>query len=94
MGVGAMKDENLKLMDLRSSYYIGNVLMNTQTNFFCYEQQIKREVKRIHTSGCLWNERLKPKTDGFIYNEQQIKREVQRIRVNGCRCHETLKSEN
>ena len=29
-----------------------------------YEQQIKWELKRIHTSGCRWNERLKPKTDG------------------------------
>ena len=30
---------------------------------FYYEQQIKREVKRIHISGCRWNERLKVNTD-------------------------------
>ena len=29
-----------------------------------YEQQINREVKRIHISGCRYNERLKAKTDG------------------------------
>ena len=31
---------------------------------FYYEQQIKWEIKRIHTSGCRCNERLKVKTDG------------------------------
>ena len=29
-----------------------------------YERKIKRELKRIHMSGCRYNERLKPKTDG------------------------------
>ena len=29
-----------------------------------YEQQIKREVQKIHISGCQYNERLKSKTDG------------------------------
>ena len=29
-----------------------------------YEQQIKRELKRKHISGCRFNERLKAKTDG------------------------------
>ena len=31
---------------------------------FYYEQQINRELKRIHISRCRWNERLKTKTDG------------------------------
>ena len=31
---------------------------------FFYEQQIKRELKRKHTSGCRCNERLKAKADG------------------------------
>ena len=31
---------------------------------FYYEQQIKRELKKIHISGCRCNERLKAKTDG------------------------------
>ena len=29
-----------------------------------YEQQINRELKRIHISGCRCNERLKTKNDG------------------------------
>ena len=33
---------------------------------FYYEQQIKREIKRIHISGCRCNERLKAKTDGSV----------------------------
>ncbi len=33
-------------------------------DFIYYEQQINREVKRIHVSGCQWKERLKSKTDG------------------------------
>ena len=33
-------------------------------HFIYYEQQIKRELKRIHISGCRCNERLKAKTDG------------------------------
>ncbi len=32
--------------------------------FIYYEQQIKREIKRINISGCRCNERLKAKTDG------------------------------
>ena len=28
-----------------------------------YHEQVHREVKRIHTSGCRWCERLKPQTD-------------------------------
>ena len=32
--------------------------------FFYYEQQIKRELNRIHMGGCRCNERLKDKTDG------------------------------
>ena len=31
---------------------------------FDHEQQIKRELKRSHVSGCRCNERLKAKTDG------------------------------
>ena len=31
---------------------------------FYYEQQVKRELKRIHISGYRCNERLKAKTDG------------------------------
>ena len=31
---------------------------------FHYEQQINRDLKRIHISGCRCNERLKTKTDG------------------------------
>ena len=31
---------------------------------FYYEQQIKRELKGIHTCGCSCNERLQAKTDG------------------------------
>ena len=31
---------------------------------FCYEQQIKRDLKETHISGCRCNERLKDKTDG------------------------------
>ena len=31
---------------------------------FYYEQQIKRDLKRTHISGCRYNERLKTKTDG------------------------------
>ena len=34
------------------------------TCFFCYEQQVKWELKRIHVSGYRCNERLKSKTDG------------------------------
>ena len=33
--------------------------------YFYYEQQIKRELKGIHTRGC--NERLKAKTDGSAH---------------------------
>ena len=29
-----------------------------------YEQQIKRDLKGIHTCGCRFNERLKPKIGG------------------------------
>ena len=29
-----------------------------------YEQQLKRELNRIHISGCRYNGRLKTKTDG------------------------------
>ena len=32
--------------------------------FFYYEQQIKRELKKIHISGCRCNERLKAKIQG------------------------------
>ena len=32
--------------------------------FFYYEQQIKRDLKRIHISRCRYSERLKAKTDG------------------------------
>ena len=31
---------------------------------FYYEQQINRDLKRIHISGCRCNERLNEKTDG------------------------------
>ena len=31
---------------------------------FYYEQQINRDLKRTHISGCRCNERLKAKTDG------------------------------
>ncbi len=36
--------------------------------FFFYEQLIKGDLKGIHEyiSGCLWNERLKDKTDGSM----------------------------
>ena len=37
---------------------------NERLKYFYYEQQIKRELKGIHTCGCRWNERLKTKTDG------------------------------
>ncbi len=40
--------------------YIDNVL----GIIFYYEQQIKRELKRIYICGCRYNERLKAKTDG------------------------------
>ena len=36
----------------------------TIINSLYYEQQIKRELKGIHTCECRWNERLKSKTDG------------------------------
>jgi hypothetical protein len=32
--------------------------------YYYYEQQVKRELKRIHISGYRCNERLKAKTDG------------------------------
>ena len=38
--------------------------MDPNKVLFYYEQQIKRELKRIHISGCRCNERLKVKTDG------------------------------
>ena len=46
-------------------------------DFFFYEQQVLREVKRIHICGYRCNERLKDKTDGspshtlgiFVYYE-------------------------
>ena len=47
----------------------------SQCHFF-YEQQVKREVKRIHTSGYRCNERLKAKTDGsnkrLAYTDSQL----------------------
>ena len=44
---------------------MGNSTEENGTSFyFYYEQQIKRELKRIHISGCRWNERLRDKTDG------------------------------
>ena len=33
-------------------------------NSFYYEQQVNRELERIHILGCRYNERPKPKTDG------------------------------
>ena len=43
---------------------VGGYLVHGVTGFIYYEQQMKRELKRIHTSGCQCNERLKTKTDG------------------------------
>ena len=71
-----------------------------------YEQQVKRELKRIHISGYRCNERLTVKTDGSkilgytrlhlvtlnnFYYEQQVKRVVKRKHVCGYRCNERLK---
>ncbi len=38
--------------------------MNAQTCVIYYDQQVKRDLKRIHKSGYRCNERLKAKTDG------------------------------
>ena len=35
--------------------------------FLYYEQQIKRELKRIHIRGCRCKERLKAKNDGSTH---------------------------
>ncbi len=46
-------------MHLIQDYAVENRLL-----IYFYEQQIKRELKEKHISGCRCNERLKAKTDG------------------------------
>ena len=55
---------------------------------FYYEQQIKRELKKIHICGCRCNDRLKAKTDGstrltyvLIVYYEAIKRELYRRHI-------------
>ena len=38
-----------------------------KTLYFYYEELIKRDLKRIHMSGCRCNERLKAKIDGSMH---------------------------
>ena len=50
---------------LSSSHSLTNHrCFSTVLFYFYYKEQIKRELKRIHISGCRCNERLKAKTDG------------------------------
>ena len=66
-----MKDEELKLEEIETSQThslggSGEVVreVGRGKGTVYNEQQIKRELKTIHSCGCRYNERLKDKTDG------------------------------
>ena len=66
-----MNDKELKLEEIEVSHTLGGAGGNHFEQIklgkgpdFYYDQQIKRELKRMHVSGCRCNERLKAKTEG------------------------------